>query len=426
MGQQFAVGILQRVNEDVVIIGAGLAGLACARTLTAAGIGVQLLEASDEVGGRVRSDHVDGFILDRGFQILLTAYPELYRWFNLDQFNLRRFKPGATIWTGRNFCTVGDPLRSPRDLPSTVFAPIGSIPDKLRLLKLIASVRRGSVPDLLRRQDSSTRAKLQSLGFSTRIIERFFQPLFAGIQLDPDLEVSSRRFEVILRMLAVGESAVPADGMGALSKEMLSGLDSDSVRCNAVVRKITDRSVVLESGEELTAKAVVVATQGPTASKLLGLPDSGSRPVAAIWFDSTASPIHNRHILLDGAQSGPMKNLAVLSDVAPSYAPPGKSLCVAAIPGPPALGPQLEVEVRKQLAAWHRDSRSWETIRVDVIPHGQPLQLPPLDPRRSVRLGAGRYVCGDHRDTASIQGALFSGRRAAAAVLADLQSPHTS
>lgn len=320
--------VSSNVNEDVVIIGAGLAGLACARTLTAAGIGVQLLEASDEVGGRVRSDHVDGFILDRGFQILLTAYPELYRWFNLDQFNLRRFKPGATIWTGRNFCTVGDPLRSPRDLPSTVFAPIGSIPDKLRLLKLIASVRRGSVPDLLRRQDSSTRAKLQSLGFSTRIIERFFQPLFAGIQLDPDLEVSSRRFEVILRMLAVGKSAVPADGMGALSKEMLSGLDSDSVRCNAVVRKITDRSVILESGEELTAKAVVVATQGPTASKLLGLPDPGSRPVAAIWFDSTASPIHNLHILLDGAQSGPMKNLAVLSDVAPSYAPPGKnSLC---------------------------------------------------------------------------------------------------
>lgn len=413
------------MNEDVVIIGAGLAGLACARTLTAAGIGVQLLEASDDVGGRVRSDHVDGFILDRGFQILLTAYPELYRWFNLDQFDLRKFQPGATIWTGRKFCTVGDPLRSPRDLPSTVFAPIGSIPDKLRLLKLIASVRRGSVPDLLRRHDSSTRAKLQSLGFSARIIERFFQPLFAGIQLDPDLEVSSRRFEVILRMLAVGESAVPAEGMGALSKELASGLLHDTVRCNEVVRAITGGTVILESGEELTAKAVVVATQGPAASKLLGLPDPGSRPVAAIWFDSSGAPIHNKHILLDGAQSGPMKNLAVLSDVAPSYAPPGKTLCVAAIPGISALDPHLEVEVRRQLATWHRGSSSWETLRVDVIPHGQPLQLPPLDPRRSVRLGAGRYVCGDHRDTASIQGALFSGRRAAAAVLADLQSSRT-
>ena len=409
------------MNDDVVIVGAGLAGLACARTLAAAGIGVQVLEASDGVGGRVRSDYVDGFILDRGFQILLTAYPELYRWFELDQFDLRKFQPGATIWTGQDFCTVGDPLRSPRDLPSTVFAPIGSITDKLRLLKLIASVRRGSVPDLMRRRDSSTEAKLQSLGFSPRIIKRFFQPLFAGIQLDPDLEVSSRRFDVILRMLAVGESAVPAAGMGALSKQLASGLNGDSVRCNAAVRSVTDKTVTLESGEELTSRAVVVATQGPSASKLLGLPDPGSRPVAAIWFDSTAAPIHNRHILLDGAQSGPMKNLAVLSDVAPSYAPRGKTLCVAAIPGLPALDPHLEVEVRRQLAAWHLGSLSWETIRVDVIPHGQPLQLPPLDPRRSVRLGDGRYVCGDHRDTASIQGALFSGRRAAAAVLADLQ-----
>ena len=413
------------MNEDVIIVGAGLAGLACARTLTAAGIGVQVIEASDGVGGRVRSDHVDGFILDRGFQILLTAYPELYRWFDLDQFDLRRFQPGATIWTGRGFCTVGDPLRSPRDIPSTVFAPIGSIPDKLRLLKLIASVRRGSVPDLLRRKESSTRARLQNFGFSPRIIETFFQPLFAGIQLDPDLEVSSRRFDVILRMLAVGESAVPADGMGALSKELASGLHEGSVRCNEAVREVTENAVILESGEELTGRAVVVATQGPSASKLLGLPDPGSRPVAAIWFDSTAGPIHNRHILLDGAQSGPMKNLAVLSDVAPSYAPPGKTLCVAAVPGPSALDPHLEDAVRKQLAAWHPQSRTWETIRVDVIPHGQPLQLPPLDPRRSVRLGAGRYVCGDHRDTASIQGALFSGRRAAAAVLADLQSSRT-
>lgn len=223
-------------------------------------------------------------------------------------------------------------------------------------------------------------------------------------------------------MLAVGESAVPAGGMGALSKELASGLHEGSVRCNEAVREVTEKAVILESGEVLTCRVVVVATQGPSASKLLGLPDPGSRPVAAIWFDSTAAPIHNRHILLDGAQSGPMKNLAVLSDVAPSYAPPGRTLCVAAVPGPSALDPHLEVEVRRQLATWHPQSRAWETIRVDVIPHGQPLQLPPLDPRRSVRLGAGRYVCGDHRDTASTQGALFSGRRAAAAVLADLQS----
>ncbi len=410
------------MNEDVVIVGAGLAGLACARTLHAAGIGVQILEASDGVGGRVRSDHVDGFILDRGFQILLTAYPELERWFALDRLELRRFQPGATIWTGSDFRTVGDPLRSPRDLPSTVFAPIGSIADKLRLLRLIASVRRGSVPDLLRRPDSSTRAELERLGFSKLFIERFFEPLFAGIQLDPDLEVSSRRFEVILRMLAVGDSAVPANGMGTLSDELAAGLPSDAIRCNSPVRSVSGTTVTLANGERLTGDALIVATHGPAASELLGLPDPGSRPVAAIWFDATEEPIRNRRILLDGAHSGPMKNLAVHSEVAPSYAPSGRTLCVASIPGPSARTAELETQVRTQLAAWHPGARSWETLRIDVIPHGQPLQLPPLDPRQSVRLGRGRYVCGDHRDTASIQGALFSGRRAAEAVLADLQT----
>jgi phytoene dehydrogenase-like protein len=398
-----------------------MAGLACARTLSAAGLSVRVLEASDGVGGRVRSDVVDGFRLDRGFQILLTAYPELSRWFDMDDLQLRRFQAGATIWTGTRFTTIGDPLRSPRDMPSTVTSSVGSIADKLRLLKLIASVRRGSVSQILRRSDMSTKAKIDQLGFSDRFIKQFLQPLFSGIQLDPELEVSSRRFEVIFRMLSVGDSAVPAMGMGSLSELMANQLPAGVVQCNRKVAELDGTSVLLVDGERISSRVVVVATQGPTASDLLKLPDPGSRPVAAIWFDSSSDPLRNKKILLDGAQSGPMKNLAVLSEVAPEYAPAGRSLCVAAIPGPAALMPNLESSVRTQLKQWHPGSSSWETLRVDVIAHGQPLQLPPLDPRRTVRVGAGRYVCGDHRDTASLQGALFSGRRAAAAVLADLQ-----
>ena len=407
------------MTEDVVIVGAGMAGLACARTLLASGVSVRVLEASDGVGGRVRSDGVDGFILDRGFQILLTAYPELARWFDLDELDLCNFHPGATIWTGSRFTTVGDPLRSPRDLPATVISPIGSLFDKLRLLKLIVSVRRGSVPDLLRRSDMSTRDRLEQCGFSQRFINDFFQPLFSGIQLDPNLEVSSRRFETILRMLAIGNSAVPAQGMGTLSNILASGIPSSMISLNTPVRKLSGTVASTDDGT-FSASAVVIATEGPTASQLLGVENPGSRAAAAVWFDSTEDPLRGRRIILDGAQSGPVKNLALLSEVARSYAPDGRSLCVAAIPGPPSHSASLESEVRKQLLGWHPGSARWETVRVDVIAHGQPLQLPPLDPRQSVRLGDGRYICGDHRDTASIQGALFSGRRAAAAVLADL------
>ena len=397
-----------------------MAGLACARTLSAAGLDVRVLEASDGVGGRVRSDHVDGYTLDRGFQILLTAYPELQRWFDLDALDLGIFSPGATIWTGQRFTTVGDPLRSPADLPRTVLSSIGSIADKLRLLRLLLSVRRGEARDLLRRPDRSTRTELVESGFSEKFIEGFFQPLFAGIQLDPDLEVSSRRFEMILRMLAVGSSGVPATGMGTLSDLLAGGLPEGVIRLDTAVDGVDTGQVRSITGETFSARAIVVATTGPVASRLLGLDDPGSRPVAAVWFDTTESPLTNRKIVLDGAQSGPVKNVASLTAVAPTYAPAGRHLAVAAIPGASALAGDLEHDVRQQLRGWWPGSTSWQTLRVDVIEHGQPIQNAPFDPKRLVRLGEGRYVCGDHRDTASIQGALYSGRRTAAAVMADL------
>ena len=406
--------------SEVTVVGAGLAGLACARVLVAAGVSTTVLEASDGVGGRVRSDHVDGWTLDRGFQILLTAYPELSRWYDLDALDLCRFTPGATIWCGDRMRSIGDPRRSPRDLPATVFGPIGTPLDRLRLLGLLLSVRRGAARDLLRRPDRSTADELRARGFSDRFVERFLEPLFSGIQLDPDLEVSARRFDIILRMLAVGDSAVPAAGMGTLSSTLASGLPSGVVRLDTPVESIVGTEVRCASGERLGSRAVVVATDGPTAARLVGTDDPGSRPVAAIWFDTSDAPLRDRRILLDGARSGPVANLAALTSVAPSYAPPGRTSAVAAVPGPAAMEPDLEHEVRRQLRGWGLGVDDWTTLRIDRIPHGQPDQVPPLDPRRAVRLGGGRYVCGDHRDTASIQGALFSGRRTADAVLHDL------
>lgn len=396
-----------------------MAGLACARTLQAAGIDAIILEGSDGVGGRVRTDLVEGHRLDRGFQILLTAYPELQRWFDLGALDLRDFSPGSRIWTGRRFHTVGDPLRRPADLPATVAAPIGSIADKLRLLRLLISVRSGSASALLQRRDMSTLERLQTAGFSSRFIDRFMRPLFAGIQLDPNLEVSSRRFEMILRMLAIGGSAVPSEGMGTLSDELARPLHPGSVHLHSRVVEVSSNRVMLEDGSSTTARHIVVATEGPAASRLLPqLPDPGSRSVAAVWFSMPRTPISGRYILLDGSGTGPARNVAVMSEVAPSYAPPDRSLLVAAVPGPEALMADLEPRVRTQLRGWFgSEVDEWRVLRTDVIHHGQPLQAPPFDPRRSIRLADGLWVCGDHRDTASIQGALFSGRRTATAIL---------
>ena len=414
------LGSVGTMSDGVTIIGAGLAGLACARILTAAGVPVTVLEASDGVGGRVRSDHVDGWTLDRGFQILLTAYPEVDRWFDLAALDLREFVPGATIWCGDRFRSVSDPRRAPGDLLTTLVGPIGSPLDRLRLLRLLVSVRRGEARSLLRRPDRTTAEEIAERGFSDRFVERLLRPLFSGIQLDPDLEVSARRFELILRMLATGASGVPAGGMGTLSTTLAAPLPADVVQLGRTVTSIDGTSVRLDDGSEIPSRAVVVATEGPSAARLLGIDDPGSRPVAALWFDTTDSPLLDRRIVLDGVRSGPVANLASLSAVAPTYAPPGRSLAVAAVPGPDALSADLETVVRRQLRSWPVGVDDWRTLRVDVIEHGQPLQTVPFDPKRTVRSGPGRYVCGDHRDTASIQGALHSGRRTADAVLRDL------
>ncbi len=408
---------------DVVIVGAGLAGLACAQDLVEAGVHCKVLEASDGVGGRVRTDKVEGFLLDRGFQVVLTAYPQLQQRFDVDALELCLFEPGALVRVRGGFHRVGDPLRRPLQIPQTVVAPIGSLVDKARLARLILDVRRHSVRELLRRPDTSTSERLANAGFSGRIIESFWQPLFAGIQLDPLLEVSSRRFDVILRMLAVGATAVPQLGMGALAAQLSSTLPEETVRLGARVVQVDGSGVLLDDGERVEARVVVVATEGPSAHRLLGerVPDPGSRAVACCWFSASGTPLSGRTLILDGERSGPAKNLAVMSEVSPSYAPPGRALIAAAVPGTEALDPTITVRVREQLARWFGSSTSdWEHLRTDVIPHGQPDQAPPFGPRQRVSLGGGLFVCGDHRDTASTQGALFSGERAAAGVLRHL------
>jgi phytoene dehydrogenase-like protein len=408
---------------DVAIVGAGLAGLACAQDLTVAGVECLVLEGSDGVGGRVRTDAVDGFLLDRGFQILLTAYPEVQRRLDLDALELGLFEPGAVIRRMGEFHRVADPIRRPRLLAQTVAAPIGTLADKVRLARLVLDVRSHAVRKLLRRPDMTTADRLSRAGFSEQMIESLWRPLFAGIQLDPDLDVSSRRFDTILRMLAVGSTGVPREGMGAVPAQLASTLPDDTVRLGATVVEVDGNGVTLEGGEQVDARTVVVAAEGPAAHRLLGrsVPDPGSRSAACCWFAGPVAPLAGPLLCLDGDSSGPAKSVAVMSEVQPSYAPPGRALIAAAIPGPEALDPTVTTGVRDQLARWFGSMvGDWEHLRTDVIEHGQPLQAPPFDPKQSVVLREGRFVCGDHRDTASIQGAMFSGRRTATAVLRHL------
>jgi phytoene dehydrogenase-like protein len=404
-------------HHDVAIVGAGLAGLVAARTLTAAGRDVVVLEAADAPGGRVRTDLIDGHRLDRGFQVLLTDYPELPRHLDLAALDLRPFDPGALVRVGDRFHRVVDPFRSPVAGLRGAFAPVGTIGDKLRVGLLRRRLLKATAAELLRGEDVTTAQALRDEGFSTAMIQRFFEPLVGGIQLDPSLGTSRRVFDVVFRSLARGDSAVPALGMEEIPRQLAAGLPAGTLRCASAVAGVADGRVTLDHGEVVTATHVVVATEGPAAARLLGADPVGSRSASCVWFSAAEAPVDDRLVILDGTGEGPARNVAVMSNVAPDYAPDGRALVAAAVPG--RADRSLEPAVRAQLRAWWGSQvDGWEHLRTDAIAHGQPDQSPPFAPKQAVAVRPGLWMCGDHRDTGSIQGAMFSGRRCAEAVLA--------
>jgi phytoene dehydrogenase-like protein len=405
-------------SVDAVVIGAGLAGLAAARQIKSHGKSVIVLEAQDGVGGRVRTDKVDGFLLDRGFQVLLTAYPELKTQVDMSALDLKMFSSGAVVMRNGKASVVTDPFREPRRAVATVFAPIGSLTDKMRIAALRWRVMRSNEAKILSRPDISTVVALRAFGFSSKIIDRFFRSLFGGIQLDPELRTSRRMFEIIFKYLSEGQSALPNNGMSALPEQMAKHLGSENIFLDTRVTGISS-GIVSTTNSQIKAKAIVVATDQPASAELLKSDKVASRVAGCVYFAADSPPTHEKFVVLDGTGKGPVLNAAVLSNIAPSYAPPGQHLIVAALPG--VIDGDLETMSRDQLRTWWGPQvDAWRHIKTYRIAHAGPEQLPPFNPEQQVSLGDGIFVCGDHRDTGSIQGALYSGRRCGDAVLASL------
>lgn len=399
---------------DVVVVGAGLAGLACARRLTAAGVDVVVLEAGDAVGGRVRTDVVDGMRLDRGFQVHNTGYPEAARVLDHDALDLRRFTAGALVRVGDRLHRVGDPRRAPTWAPSTTAAPIGSLRDKVLIAALAAQAGLQSADTLLSRPETTTREALRARGLSDTAVDRFFRPFLSGVFLEDDLTTSSRFFDLVWRSFVRGTQCVPAAGMQAIPEQLAADLD---VRLHSPAEHVKATSVTVD-GRTLTLRAVVVAAAAPDAGRLLpGLDVPPQHSVTTHYHLAPEPPVAAPAIVLDGETSGPVANTVVLTNAAPSYAP-GRHLVSSSV----VSGDAAEPLVRAHLARLYGvDTTRWEHVARYDIEAALPAQAPPMGRfRKTVRLEPGLYVCGDHRDSASIQGALVSGRRAADAVLVEL------
>jgi phytoene dehydrogenase-like protein len=410
-----------RGDADSIIIGAGLAGLTCALELEKQGQSVIVLEASDNVGGRVRTDSFEGFLLDRGFQVLLTAYPECKRLLDYAALDLRPFYPGALVRVSGRFERVADPFRRPLDALSTLRSSIGTLRDKFRILGLRRRVQAGTLEDLFQRPATSTLEALRKAGFSAGMIDHFFRPFLGGIFFDLDLETTSRMFEFVFRMFSNGHTALPAKGMGEIPRQLASRLTADALRTGARVQTVGEGDVTLDNGERLAAKSIVVATEAPQAAQLL--PDLAipiSRSTATVYFAAEKPPLGEPILVLDGEGRGPVTTLCVPSSVSKAYSPPGAYLISASIVGSPQMDDeQLVQAVRGQLKTWFgQEVESWRHLRTYCIRHALPAQLPSTAEDQSPQLHTGVLVCGDHRENASIQGAMLSGQRAANTVLA--------
>jgi phytoene dehydrogenase-like protein len=408
-------------GKRVLIVGGGLAGLACAVRLHEAGAQPLIVEASDDVGGRVRTDLVDGFRLDRGFQVYLDAYPEAGNFLDLPRLDLRPFQPGALVYLDGRLHRVMDVFRDPRHLLASALAPVGSLADKLRVATLRWRISRSTLEDIATRTDLTTEAYLRRAGFSRRMIDVFFRSFYGGIFLERDLRTSSRMFEFTFQMFSRGSATLPAQGMQEIPRQLASRLPTEAIRRGARVTEVQPGKITLASGEVLEGDVVVVAADATTAARLLpGLVPKAPdwRAVTGLYFAAEKSPLREAIIALNGTGRGLINNVCVLSDVAPAYAPPGQALISISVLGAPAI-PDLEMQIVAELEPWFgAEVRGWRHLRTDRIERALPEQ-PPITGSVGpcFREIEGIFVCGDHLTSASIEGAIISGLRTADALL---------
>ncbi|MFG2499295.1 NAD(P)/FAD-dependent oxidoreductase [Streptomyces sp. NPDC048441] len=425
-------------HADVVIVGAGVAGLSAAHRLTSAGVTTVVLEAAPYVGGRMSTEKVDGFRLDRIGQLLTTSYPELRNTPGLDALVLRPFVPGILVHSdgrhhrsveptsarrARGALSAARALASAPRVPRATrtasrAAPLGGALDQARLGAALARLSATPVDRLLARPELPAADALFARGLPSRTVNGFLRPLLSALLCDPNLTTSSRCADLALHAFARGRLCLPEGGAEMLPELLSASLPPGTVRTGVRVTAVSTTSITTADHGELSCRAVLLATDARAAAELLpGLRVPTFHPVTVLHHAAPEPPLAEAALLLDADRSGPVAHTAVISHVDPSRAPAGRALVSSTVLGPP---PDERAVLAHLGELYGTSTARWESLAVHHTREAVPAMPPPHDLRRPVRLLAGLYVCGDHRDTSTVQGALYSGRRAARAALADL------
>jgi phytoene dehydrogenase-like protein len=419
----------------IIIVGAGLAGLTCAKMLAEAKQEVLVLEAADQVGGRLRTDyHKDGYRLDRGFQVLFTSYATALRHLDFPKLKQRIFDPGAILIKNGKRYEITDPLREPARFLPSLLNPLIPLQDKARVLALRTQLLQQSTGDTFAGtyqpdgQDETTEAFLHRAGFTNAFIDNFVRPFYGGIFLDRSLQTSARMFQFTFKMLATGKIIIPAEGIQVIPEQLAASLPKGSVRCNTRVSELLIKDnrvqgVCTIAGELIEAEQVVLATSSPIAEKFthLQLP---STPVSTVclYFAGDERLYPQRKILLNADPHAYVNNAVLVTNIAPTYAPPRKQLLSVTVLNHLKDDDEVIIErSRAEIARWFpaHDLKSWQLLALYRIPFAQfsqPSGIYDNLPHNSTDID-GLYLAGEYTQSSSIQGAMHSGEFAAKAVL---------
>jgi protoporphyrinogen oxidase len=408
-------------GQDVLIIGAGISGLTAARVLKDAGKTVRLLEASNAIGGRVKTDEVDGFLLDRGFQVLLTAYPEAQRFLDYNALDLKPFIPGAVILHKNGITEIGDPLRNPSALIRTLASPAGTFADKLRMLRLKMNLSQKSLTTIFSSAEITTKAYLQNAGFTDKMIDLFFQPFMTSVFLENELNTSSRMFEFVFKMFSEGDTVIPAKGMGMIPNQLAIGISKDELVLNEKVFAIEQNQVHCISGNTYTANHILIATEGVSVPFPFRAENVLQKSVTNIYFTADKAPFTKPIIALNAMPDKLVNNISVMNQLSPDYSPDQRNLISVSILGDTSSAKRADLENKAiaELKQWFPEALSWKHLKTYRIPYALPNDEQVRNELNTAltRLTDYCYICGDHMLNGSINAAMKSGRLAAEAII---------
>ena len=410
------------MKQDVIIVGAGLAGLAAAVHLQRQGRKVFLLEASDRAGGRIKTDSHEGFLFDRGFQVLLTAYPETQALLNYNDLKLKKMLPGATVLYDGGSFEIADPFRRPSAALATLFAPVGTLKDKINTLWLKNKLQKLTIDEIFEQPEKTTQNQLADYGFSPKMIQRFYAPFLSGIFLENELKTSSRMFDFVMKMFSDGDVAVPALGMEEIPKQLVAMLPKGCIQCHSKVTAINGNTITIEDGTVFEANQILLATTANALTqKYFPKQKMTSHQVTNIYFEAIEAPTKKAVVILNASTMKKwVNNLTVISNVSKAYSPEEKVLISVSYNGIPTVDDTtLAQNMKEELKQWYGEKvNSWKMLKAYRIEYALPTQESVQNEiaASQIKISDTLFICGDNLLNGSINAALKTGRLAAEAM----------